>query len=91
MFHTNSITFQTMDEIAALQEALRQAQSIDSVHKLSESNIVELVTKLIQTGMLEVLYTTNGKEYITPSQLEREIKDEILASGGGENEGRHAI
>lgn len=71
-----------MDEIIKLQEALRQAQAIDSVHRLSEFNCVELVTKLINAGMLDILFTTNGKEYITWQQLEREIKDEVLTAGG---------
>jgi len=44
-----------------------------------------VVNKLMQLGLLEVLYTMDGKEYMTPSQLEREIRDEISVHGGRVN------
>ena len=43
---------------------------------------MELVTKLIAAGQLQVYFTQDGKEYITPEQLEHEIKDELLVRGG---------
>lgn len=38
--------------------------------------------KLIEQGELDVLFTLNGREYLTPKQLEREIQDELLQHGG---------
>lgn len=35
--------------------------------------------------LLDVIYTTDGKEYITPQHLVREIRDEILVHGGRVN------
>ena len=71
-----------MEELVALQAQLAQVQSAPNLFKLSEPNIVEIVNKLTQTNALHVLYTTNGKEYLTPKQLLHELKDEILAAGG---------
>lgn len=38
--------------------------------------------KLIQLGLIQVLFTLNGREYLTQKQLEREIYDELLRRGG---------
>tara|TARA_B100000524_G_scaffold345873_1_gene245159 strand:+ start:36 stop:2066 length:2031 start_codon:yes stop_codon:yes gene_type:complete len=71
-----------MDEILALQAELASLQEAQSVTKLSEPNVIDLVRKLQELGLVEVLYSTNGKEYITPKQLQNEVEDEILAAGG---------
>ena len=52
-------------------------------HRLSERNCIEIVTKLIDLGLLDVVHTNTGKEYITPEQITREIRDELIVSGGG--------
>lgn len=33
--------------------------------------------KLQELGLLQVTYTCNGKEFVTPGQLRREIQDEV--------------
>jgi hypothetical protein len=71
-----------MDELLALQQELAQVQSAKAGFKLSEPNVVEVVRKLAELGMLDVLYTSNGKEYVTPKRLNEEVADEILAHGG---------
>ena len=71
-----------MDEILALQAELASLQEAQSVTKLSEPNVIDLVRKLQELGLVEVLYSTNGKEYITPKQLQNEVEDEIMAAGG---------
>lgn len=40
------------------------------------------MTKLIEFGSIEVIYTVDGKEYITPQELAKEIKEELLVHGG---------
>lgn len=70
------------EEIKRLAADLQRVQISSTAHKLSERNCIEIVQKLISTGLLEVLYTTDGKEYLTPQQLEREIKDELFVRGG---------
>ena len=44
--------------------------------------MIEIVTKLIEFGQIEVIYTVDGKEYITPQELTKEIKEELLVHGG---------
>lgn len=34
------------------------------------------------SGLIEVIHTIDGKEYLTPNQLEREIRDELVVHGG---------
>ena len=74
-----------MEELLALQAELAAIQKAPSSTKLSEPNVVEVVQKLVDLGLLEVLFTTNGKEYLTPKQLKNEVEDEILAHGGRVN------
>ena len=73
-----------MDEILALQAALQSAQDQKSSIRLSERNVVELVNKLKDLDLLDksLLYTLNGKEYVTQSRLDAEIKREVRRSGG---------
>lgn len=70
------------DEIKRLAADFQRAQLSSTAHKLSERNCIEIVQKLIGLGLVEVIYTTDGKEYLTPQQLEREIKDELFVHGG---------
>lgn len=54
-------------ELLELQRQLEAAQSARSSVRLSERNVVELVQKLQERGIIdfELLHTTSGKEYIT--------------------------
>lgn len=49
---------------------------------MSEINCIEIINKLLAQNLLEVVFTTDGKEYITPEHLVKEIKDELYVSGG---------
>ncbi len=70
------------DEIRRLAADLQRAQLSSSVQRLSERNCIEIVSRLVGTGLLEVLHTADGKEYLTPQQLQREIRDELAVSRG---------
>ena len=70
------------EEIRRLAADFQRAQLSGTVHKLSERNCVELVTKLIQLKLIDVIYTTDGKEYLTHQQLAKEIRDELWVCGG---------
>ena len=70
------------EEIKRLAADLQRVQISSTAHKLSERNCIEIVQKLISLGLVEVIYTTDGKEYLTPQQLEREVKDELFIHGG---------
>uniref|UniRef100_A0A803VTD5 E3 UFM1-protein ligase 1 n=1 Tax=Ficedula albicollis TaxID=59894 RepID=A0A803VTD5_FICAL len=54
-------------------------------HRLSERNCIEIVTKLIAEKQLEVVHTLDGKEYVTPAQISKEIRDELHVCGGRVN------
>jgi len=71
-----------MEEILKLQEQLRKAQETETKLRLSERNCIELVLKLIKTKQIKVNVTLDGKEYVTPKQLEYEIKDELTDHSG---------
>eukprot|EP00899_Mesostigma_viride_P015014 jgi/Mesvir1/23513/Mv18219-RA.1 len=73
-----------MDEILALQAALQAAQETKSAVRLSERNVIELVNKLKELGLLgdDLLYTTNGKEYLTVDRLRQELAVQVSRHGG---------
>ncbi|KAF6993216.1 hypothetical protein CFC21_010139 [Triticum aestivum] len=70
-------------ELLELQRQLEAAQSARSSVRLSERNVVELVQKLQERGLIdfELLHTVSGKEYITSDHLKHEIKVEIKKRG----------
>ena len=67
-------------DFRALQKQLFEVQQGKSVNRLNEANVIELVTKLIDCELVELIIS--GQGYITPQQLEIEIKDELLVNGG---------
>lgn len=70
------------DEIKRLAADFQKAQLSSTSQRLSERNCVEIVTKLLELKLIDVIFTTDGKEYLTPQQLTREIKDELYIHGG---------
>jgi len=71
-----------MDELQQLQAEFMRLQKTEASHLLSERVCVEILLKLIKSEKIHVYYTTDGREYITPKQLQREIYDEILVNAG---------
>lgn len=69
-------------EVRRLAADFQRLQAASTAHRLSERNCVELVSRLVDRKLVEVVYTLDGKEYVTPEQLEREIKNELTAHGG---------
>lgn len=49
---------------------------------LSESNCIEVVSLLLEKGLIDLVFTIDGKEYLTQDHLRREIEDELYVSGG---------
>ncbi|OAD61859.1 E3 UFM1-protein ligase 1 like protein [Eufriesea mexicana] len=70
------------DEVKRLAADFQKAQLSSTLQKLSERNCVEIVTKLIEDKLLDVIFTNDGKEYVTPQHLSKEIKDELYIHGG---------
>ncbi|KAI6206932.1 Component of oligomeric Golgi complex 2 [Aphelenchoides besseyi] len=72
----------TWADIQRLAADLQRVQSTDSAKKLSEMNCVEIISNLIETGKINVVVTTNGKEYVTKKHLVTEVQNECLAANG---------
>lgn len=70
------------EEVKRLAADFQRAQLSTTVQRLSERNCIEIVNKLVENGVLEVLFTTDGKEYVTPQHLVKEIQDELFVQGG---------
>lgn len=70
------------EEIRRLAADFQRAQFADTVQRLSERNCIEIISKLVQDKKLDVVHTLDGKEYITPAQITREIRDELYVHGG---------
>ncbi|NWS90208.1 UFL1 ligase, partial [Toxostoma redivivum] len=73
------------EEIRRLAADFQRAQFTEVAHRLSERNCIEIVTKLIAEKQLEVVHTLDGKEYVTPAQISKEIRDELHVCGGRVN------
>ncbi|XP_008070327.1 E3 UFM1-protein ligase 1 isoform X1 [Carlito syrichta] len=73
------------DEIRRLAADFQRAQFAEATQRLSERNCIEIVNKLIAQKQLEVVHTLDGKEYITPAQISKEMRDELHVRGGRVN------
>ncbi|XP_055309135.1 E3 UFM1-protein ligase 1 homolog [Sitodiplosis mosellana] len=73
------------DEIRRLASDFQKVQLSSTLQRLSERNCVEVVSLLIKQGLINVVYTTDGKEYITPEHLQKEVEDELYVHGGRVN------
>ena len=71
-----------MDEIGRLQAEFMQLQRQQSANSISERVSVEILLKLKERGLVEVFYTSDRKDFLTPQQLEREIHDEVILHRG---------
>ncbi|XP_049278724.1 E3 UFM1-protein ligase 1 homolog [Anopheles funestus] len=73
------------DEIKRLAADFQKAQLSTSLQRLSERNCIEIVKLLIDKGLIDVIYTNDGKEYLTQDHLQQEVKDELYVRGGRVN------
>ena len=80
--HVNGVVMSDWDEVRKLAADFQHLQATAGTNRLSERNCIELVSRLIQMGQIDVVYTLDGKEYVTPKHLEKEIKDELLVHRG---------
>ncbi len=85
-----------MADLAALFASLQSTQKAKTVVRLSERNVIELVNKLKQLGLLgdDLLHTITGREFITTQRLKQEVQlalkqvlqcvgVQLLAAGAG--------
>ncbi|XP_026147411.1 E3 UFM1-protein ligase 1 [Carassius auratus] len=70
------------EEIRRLAADFQRAQFADTIQRLSERNCIEIVAKLVEEKKLDVVHTLDGKEYVTPAQINREVRDELYMHRG---------
>ncbi|GJQ88203.1 hypothetical protein Trydic_g13195 [Trypoxylus dichotomus] len=73
------------DEIKRLAADFQKVQLSSSAQRLSERNCIEIVTWLVQRKMIDLIFTSDGKEYMTPSHLINDIRGELYVNGGRVN------
>ncbi|GMS95211.1 hypothetical protein PENTCL1PPCAC_17386, partial [Pristionchus entomophagus] len=72
----------TWADIQRLATDLQRVQLANAAQKLSESNCIEVVTRLIESRAIDVVYTRDGSAYITRSHLCTMMVNEVSAAGG---------
>ncbi|KYN36004.1 E3 UFM1-protein ligase 1 like protein [Trachymyrmex septentrionalis] len=70
------------EEVKRLAADFQKAQLSSTLQKLSERNCIEIITTLVENKLLDIIFTNDGKEYVTPQHLGKEIKDELYIHGG---------
>uniref|UniRef100_A0A914GWZ0 E3 UFM1-protein ligase 1 homolog n=1 Tax=Globodera rostochiensis TaxID=31243 RepID=A0A914GWZ0_GLORO len=75
-------TSTTWADIQRLAADLQRVQLAEGSKRLSEANCVEVVTMLMSMGLVQLVITTDGKEYVTRKHLVTECANECLAAGG---------
>ena len=43
---------------------------------------MEIIQRLQEQHLIELIYTTDGKEFLTSQELSKEIREELLVQGG---------
>ncbi|VDN54437.1 unnamed protein product [Dracunculus medinensis] len=72
----------TWADIKRLAADLQRVQLLEGTKKLSEKNCVEVVSILIGSKAVDLVFTVDGQHYITKKHLLTEIKNECLGNGG---------
>ncbi|CAG5136377.1 unnamed protein product [Candidula unifasciata] len=70
------------EEVRRLAADFQRVQLSATKQKLSDRNVIELVTRLVDLKLIDVLYTSDGKTYLTHQQLAKEIRDELIVHHG---------
>ncbi|KAJ8934335.1 hypothetical protein NQ314_013376 [Rhamnusium bicolor] len=70
------------EEVKRLAADFQKVQLSSTAQRLSERNCIEIISWLIERKMLDLIFTTDGKEYLTPAQLVNDIRGELYDSGG---------
>ncbi|CAG9532445.1 unnamed protein product, partial [Cercopithifilaria johnstoni] len=68
----------TWADIQRLAADFQRIQLAEGSKKLSENNCVELISMLIKSKTIDILFTTDGKEYVTRNHLLTEVKNECI-------------
>uniref|UniRef100_A0A915BQR0 E3 UFM1-protein ligase 1 homolog n=2 Tax=Parascaris univalens TaxID=6257 RepID=A0A915BQR0_PARUN len=72
----------TWADIQRLAADLQRVQLAEGTKKLSERNCVEVVSMLMASKAIDVVFTSDGHAYLTKKHLLTEIKNECIGRGG---------
>ncbi|CAL8068764.1 unnamed protein product [Calicophoron daubneyi] len=72
----------TWTEVHELAAQLKKTQEKSSSRSLSERTWVDIVRHLINAQRLKLVFTTDGRSYLTKEELEKEIREEVEAHSG---------
>eukprot|EP01012_Entosiphon_sulcatum_P060851 TRINITY_DN8603_c0_g1_i3.p1 TRINITY_DN8603_c0_g1~~TRINITY_DN8603_c0_g1_i3.p1 ORF type:complete len:734 (-),score=115.51 TRINITY_DN8603_c0_g1_i3:13-2214(-) len=72
-------------ELEELRAKLQQVQKEEVVNRLNERNVIDIISALVALKELEVIFTEDGREYVTKKELRREILEEVNLRGGRMN------
>ncbi|PAA67600.1 hypothetical protein BOX15_Mlig033126g2 [Macrostomum lignano] len=67
----------TWDEIRGLAADLQRVQLASAKQRLTERNCIEIVQRLSQMGLIKLVYTCDGKAFLTEAELAKEIREEL--------------
>jgi len=76
-----NLFFANMEELRRLKQQMMALQQAPAKPRLSERNLVEIIKKLMDSGSLPLYFSSNGKDFLTPTQLEEEILLEVRRQG----------
>ncbi|VDK57813.1 unnamed protein product [Anisakis simplex] len=72
----------TWADIQRLAADLQRVQLSEGAKKLSEKNCIEVVSMLIASKAIDIVFTSDGNAYLTRKHLITEIKNECIGRGG---------
>ncbi|KER31669.1 hypothetical protein T265_02173 [Opisthorchis viverrini] len=72
----------TWAEVRELAAKLKTTQDKSSALRLSERTWVDIVKYLTNTNRLKLIFTTDGRSYLTREELQKEIREEVEAHNG---------
>ncbi|VDM44104.1 unnamed protein product [Toxocara canis] len=72
----------TWADIQRLAADLQRVQLAEGAKKLSEKNCVEVVSMLMASKAIDIVFTSDGHAYLTKKHLLTEIKNECIGRGG---------
>ncbi|KAF5301590.1 hypothetical protein FQR65_LT08895 [Abscondita terminalis] len=73
------------EEVKRLAADFQKVQLSSSTQRLSERNCIEIISWLIERKLIDLIFTSDGKEYMTPSQLVQDILAELYVNSGRVN------
>ncbi|CAH8640798.1 unnamed protein product [Heterobilharzia americana] len=72
----------TWDEVRELANKLKKTQDQSNICRLSDRTWVDVIRHLISVNRLKLVFSNDGRSYLTRNELDKEIRDEVEAHSG---------